>query len=142
MKIKKRRNCRKSQTMSVMTGKSLHVAGIIAALVVMVVVNLVAEARCSQTVKSIREKEKQLARLEQDRRREAWAWDRMTTPENLERALVSHGLNMRIPKPEQVIRMDASGTPRYGQQSVRLAQSRRKSSGTVASNSRISSRRR
>ena len=134
MKIKKRRNCRKSQTRNVMTGRSFHVAGIILSLVVAVVMTLVADARCSQVNDSIREKEKLLVRLEQDRDREDAAWQQMTTASNLERALVRHGLNMRFPKDEQVIRMDASGSPRYGQRSVALAKSRLSGTGAVAAN--------
>lgn len=141
MKNRKNRNRRKSQTMNVLTGKTFHVAGIIAALVTMVVVNLVADTRCTQTIKSIGEKEKQLARLEQDRLRESTAWDAMTTAENLDRALVRHGLNMRYPKPEQVVRMDASGTPRYGQTSVKLALQRKAAAGTVVQNTRARHRR-
>lgn len=136
MKIKKRRNCRKSQTMNVMTGRTFHVASVIVALMIAVVMNLVAESRCTQVRDSIGEKQKLLARLEQDRQRESAAWEQMTTASNLERALIRHGLNMRYPKSEQVIRMDASGTPRYGQRSVELAKSRLASSGTVAANLR------
>lgn len=136
MKIKKRRNCRKSQTMNVMTGRTFHVAGIILTLLVAVVMNLVAESRCTQVRDSIGEKEKLLARLEQDRQRESAAWEQMTTASSLERALVRHGLNMRFPKSEQVIRMDASGTPRYGQRSVELAKNRLSAATTVVLNSR------
>lgn len=136
MKIKKRRNCRKSQTMNVMTGRTFNVALIILSLMVAVVMNLVAESRCTQVRDSIGEKEKLLTRLEQDRQRESAAWEQMTTASSLERALVRHGLNMRYPKSEQVIRMDASGTPRYGQRSVELAKNRLSGSATVASNVR------
>ena len=136
MRMKKRRNCRKSQTLNVMTGKSFRIVGIIVALVLVVVVNLVADARCNQTMRSIGEKEKLLARLEQDRQRESAAWEQMTTAGNLDRALLRHGLDMRYPKSEQVIRMDASGTPRYGQRSVALAKARLGSTVPVASNSR------
>lgn len=136
----RRRNCRKSQTMNVMTGRTFHVAGIIVTLVVAVVLNLVADARCSQVRDSIGRKEKMLARLEQDRDREDAAWQQMTTASNLERALIRHGLNMRYPKDEQVIRMDASGSPRPGQRSVELARCRLAGSGPVASNARSRSR--
>lgn len=122
--------------MNVMTGRTFHVAGIILTLLVAVVMNLVAESRCTQVRDSIGEKEKLLARLEQDRQRESAAWEQMTTASSLERALVRHGLNMRFPKSEQVIRMDASGTPRYGQRSVELAKNRLSASATVVSNSR------
>lgn len=137
MKIKRRRNCRRSQTtMSVMSGRTFHIAGIILLLLTAVVMNLVAEARCKQVKDSIGEKEKLLARLEQDRNRADAAWQEMTNSSNLERALIRHGLNMRYPKDEQVVRMDASGVPRYGQRSVELARSRLSSPGAVASNSR------
>ena len=140
MKLRKRKNCRKSQTVNVMTGRSLHIAGIIAALVAMTVINLVADARCKQTQKAIGEKQRELVRLEQDRRRESAAWDQMTTAENLSRALVRHGLNMRIAKPEQVVRMNSDGRPRYGQPSVELAKARN-AAGSVASNVRVRTRR-
>lgn len=140
MKIKRRKNCRRSQTMNVMTGRTFHIAGIILALLIAVVMNLVAESRCSQTSDLIGEKKKLLARLEQDRDREDAAWQQMTTSSNLERALIRHGLNMRYPKDEQVIRMDASGTPRYGQRSVELARSRLSATGAVASNARTRQR--
>lgn len=136
MKIKKRRNCRKSQTMNVMTGRTVHVAGIMLVLMVMVVMNMVADSRCKQVSDSIGEKEKLLVRLEGDRQRESAAWEQMTTARNLENALVRHGLNMRYPMDEQVIRMDASGTPRYGQRSVELAKKRLSNSGMMASNAR------
>lgn len=139
--MRRHRNCRKSQSLHVMTGRFVHVGGIIAALVTMVVINLVAEARCSQTTRSIREKEKLLVKLEQDRQRESDAWDQMTTAANLDRALINHGLDMRYPKSEQVIRMDASGTPRYGQESVKLAMNRLGISVPVASNTRARRRR-
>lgn len=122
--------------MNVMTGRTFHVAGIILALLLVVVMNLVAESRCKLVRDSIGEKEKLLASLEKDRDREDANWQQMKSISNLERALVRHGLNMRMPKDEQVIRMDASGTPRYGQRSVELAKSRLASSGTVASNTR------
>lgn len=137
MKLKKRRNCRKSQTMNVMTGRTFHVAGIILALVVAVVMNMVAESRCQQVRVAIGEKTKLLDRLEQDRDREDANWQQMKSASSLERALVRHGLNMRYPKDEQVIRMDASGTPRYGQRSVELAKNRLANSGVVASNTRV-----
>ena len=143
MRMKKRRNRRRSEsTMNVLTSRSFRAAGIIVALVVMSVINFVADQRCNQTIRAIREKEKLLSRLEQDRQRESAAWERMTAAENLERALIRHGLNMRYPKSEQVVRMDASGTPCYGQRSVALAKSRSAVSAPVASNTRkIRSRR-
>jgi len=139
--MRNRRNRRKSQTMSVMTGKFVHVGGIIAALVTMVVINLVAEARNSQTIRSIGEKEKLLVRLDKDLQRESIAWDQMTTAERLDEALIRHGLDMRYPKSEQIVRMSASGELVRGQESVRLAQCRRSSSGTVASTTRRRQRR-
>lgn len=142
MKIKKhRRNCRKSQKMNVMTGRTFHVAGIIVILLFAVVMNLVAESRCKAVNDSICEKEKLLARLEQDRDREDAVWQQMTSEENLSRALVRHGLNMRTPKDEQVIRLDANGVVRPGQRSVELARARLANPGVVASASRSRTRR-
>ena len=74
--------------MNVMTGRTFHVAGIILALLLVVVMNLVAESRCKLVRDSIGEKEKLLASLEKDRDREDANWQQMKSISNLERALV------------------------------------------------------
>lgn len=137
MRIRKhRRNCRKSQTSNVVTGKTLHIGAIVLTLMVAVVVNLVADSQCTQIWDSICEKEKQLVQLERDLQRQDAAWAQMQSPYNLDNALRHHHLFMVQRKDEQVIRMDASGVPRSAQRSVELAKKRLSSPETVASASR------
>lgn len=131
-----RRNRRKSDKFKVLTGRTMNLASIFALLVAMIVVNQVAQAKCSQTQKSIGEKEKLLARLESERVMESSRWERMLTSDNLERALLKHGLDMKCPRDEMIIRMDASGTPRLGQRSVELAMNRRDGTAVAANRNR------
>jgi hypothetical protein len=88
---------------------------------------MLASSSCTQLSKTISEKERQLAKLENDQKREQERWDEMKTPERLEAALLKHGLAMRYSKPEaQVVRMDKSGRPYSGQASVARATERSK----------------
>lgn len=121
-----RKNRKRSKEMSVIASRSMHVGAIIMTLFVMVIINLLASSSCDQLMKSIGEKEKQLARLENDRKRASADWDRMKTSENLDRTLLKHGLAMRYPRADQVIRMGANGRPTPGQLSIARAEQRAK----------------
>ena len=107
--------------MSVVTSRSFYVGSVVITLFVAVIVNIFAESSCSLVSKSIGEKEKQLARLEKDRDRESARWEEMKTDENLDRMLPKHGLLMRYPKPEQIVRMRPDGVPYAGQLSLAVA---------------------
>lgn len=117
--------------MSVIAGRSMQIAAVMLILFVMVIMNQLASSSCDQLTKGIREKERQLAKLEDERSRECARWEEMKTPEKLESALLRHGLAMRYPKADQVVRMKSNGHPYPGQVSVeRVAQRRRM--GTTA----------
>ena len=119
-----RKNRKRSKEMSVIASRSMHIGAIIMMLFVVGIVNLLASSSCDQLMKSIGEKEKALARLENDCRRASADWDRMKTSENLDRMLCKHGLAMNYPRPDQVIRMDAKGRPLPGQLSIARAKER------------------
>ncbi|MBQ7235339.1 MAG: hypothetical protein IJS36_08030 [Kiritimatiellae bacterium] len=122
-----KRNRKRSKRMSVMASRSMHIGGVLVMFFVMVLVNLLASSSCSQLMKSIGEKERQLAKLENDRARESARWDSMKTSENLDRALLKFGLSMKYPRADQIVRMDSHGQPKPGQLSV--ARAARRASG-------------
>ena len=116
-----RRNRKRSKKMSVMATNTMNFGVLIVMLVVMVIINLRASYSCQHLMKSIGEKERMLDKLEEERVRESARWEEMKTPEKLESALLQHGLAMRYPKADQVVRMKADGRPYPGQISVAKA---------------------
>ena len=122
-----RRNRKMPKKMSVMAGRSVQIGAVMVMAFAMVILNMLASSSCKQLSKTISEKERQLAKLENDQKREQERWDEMKTSERLEAALLKHGLAMRYSKPEtQVVRMDKSGRPYSGQASVARAAERSK----------------
>jgi hypothetical protein len=83
-------------------------------------------------MKAIGEKERTLARLEDERVRESARWEEMKTPEKLESALNRHGLAMRYPKAAQIVRMKPNGQPFPGQISLAKAEKRANASMTAS----------
>ena len=110
--------------MSVVASNTMRFGAVILMLGVMVFVNFLASSACQHMMTSIGEKERQLAKLEEERVRESARWEEMKTPEKIESALLRHGLAMRYPKPDQVVRMKADGRPYPGQLSVERAKRR------------------
>ena len=68
--------------------------------------------------------ERELARLEDTRNREAMRWEQMKTPDKVESALLRHGLSMRPPKASQNVHMSVDGQPCPGQYSVNTLRQR------------------
>lgn len=135
-----RKNRKIPKKMSVMASNTMHFGAVIVVLFVMVIINLLASSSCQQQLKTIGEKERMLAKLEEERVRESARWEEMKTPEKLESALLRHGLAMRYPRPEQVVRMKADGKPYPGQLSVAKAYQRQGLSAQYAVNERSSAR--
>ena len=121
-----KKNRRRSKKMSVMASRSMHIGAVMVMFFVMVILNLLASSSCTQIMKSIGEKERTLAKLEDERMRESARWDAMKTADNIDRALLKFGLSMRYAKAEQIVRMDSAGRPKPGQLAV--ARARRSSS--------------
>jgi len=121
-----RKNRKMPKKMSVMAGRSVQIGALIITCFAMVILNMLASSSCKQLEKTIGEKKRQMESLEDSHKREKANWEKMLTPANLEQALLRHGLAMKFPKTEQVVRMDASGRPYPGQRSVARATQRNK----------------
>ena len=130
-----KRNRRRSKKMSVMASRSMHIGAVMVMFFVMVILNLLASSSCNQMMKSIGEKEKTLAKLEDERARESARWDAMKTTDNIDRALLRFGLSMKYARAEQIVRMDSAGRPKPGQLAVARARkgSSLKTSGVARS---------
>ena len=116
-----KKNRKRSKKMSVMASRSMHIGAVMVMFFVMVILNLLASSSCTQIMKSIGEKERTLAKLEDERMRESARWDAMKTADNIDRALLKFGLSMRYAKAEQIVRMDSAGRPKPGQLAVARA---------------------
>ena len=110
-----KKNRRMPRRMSVIAERAMYVGAVIVMLFVMVIINQLTASSCDQLMRSIGEKEKTLARLEESRQRELSRWEEMTTPDRLEHSLMKHGLSMHSAKPAQNVRMRADGRPYPGQ---------------------------
>ena len=111
--------------MSVMAANTMRFGAIILISAVMVLLNILSSSSCTQLQKRKGGLEREIARLDDERIRESSLWEKMTTPENVERTLLKHGLAMKVPRPDQTVRLRADGTPRLGQLSVARAEARR-----------------
>ena len=131
-----RRNRKIPKKMSVVATNTMRFGAVIAFLFVMVILNLLASSSCTQLMKAKGEKEKELAALGEAMDRESTRWEEMKTPERLETALLRHGLSMKLPRPDQNVRMRPDGTPFPGQMS--LARTKQKL-GAVASRAPVQS---
>ncbi|MBQ2624581.1 MAG: hypothetical protein IJI36_06925 [Kiritimatiellae bacterium] len=121
-----RKNRKMPKKMSVMAGRSVQIGALIITCFAMVILNMLASSSCKQLENTIGEKKRQIDSLEDSYKREKANWEKMLTPANLEQALLRHGLAMKFPKTEQVVRMDAAGRPYPGQRSVARATQRNK----------------
>ena len=119
-----RKNRKIPKRMSVLTRTTARFGAIIGILFVMVIINILATSSCQQILKSIVQRERELARLEDSLNREETRWETMKTPEKIDSALLRHGLAMRPPRAEQNVSMKADGTPYLGQHSVAQAKKR------------------
>lgn len=125
-----KKNRRVSKRMSVNTSVATHMGAVVLASFVMVILNLLASSSCQHLSKTIGEKEKKLAQLDDAYDREEMRWEEMKTPERLSEALRNHGLAMKPSRANQNVHMSSDGTPYYGQLSV--MQARRQNGGVAA----------
>jgi len=116
-----RKNRKITKKMSVVTTNSLRFGAILVLTCVMVVMNLLASSSCSQLVKRKGELKVQLAKFEDSCQRASMRWEEMCIPERIDSALQNRGLAMRLPRPEQIVRMNGKGLPVPGQISLRHA---------------------
>jgi len=109
---------------------SMGVASLIISAFIMMMIFFAMNSRCSAITREIGQKEKTLKRLESELTRENTRWDEMKVPERLRVALTRFGLEMDIPREDQIVRMGRSGVPVPGQ--LALTRLRNSSSSSVA----------
>ena len=110
--------------MSVVATNSMRFGAIIVFFVVMVILNLLSSQSCTQLLKQKGEMEREIAKLDDAHMRESTRWEEMKTSENIEAALLRHGLSMHTPRPDQTVRLLPDGTPRPGQLSLAKSKAR------------------
>ena len=110
--------------MSVVATNTMRSAAIIVCLFVMVILNRLSSSSCDQLLKKKGELEHEIARLDDARLRESTRWEKMKTVENIEQALLRHGLAMKTPRGDQTVRLLPDGTPRPGQLALAKAKMR------------------
>ena len=126
-----RKNKKVPKKMSVVATNTMRFGAIIVVLFVMVILNLLSSSSCTQLLKKKGELEREIVKLDDSRMRESTRWEEMKTTERIETALLRHGLSMRMPRPDQTVRLLPDGTPRPGQLS--LAKAKLRSSLELAS---------
>ena len=126
-----RKNRKMSKKMSVMAGRTVQIGAVMVMAFVIVILNMLATSSCKHLEKEIRIKERQLAKLDDEKEREGARWNDMVTPEKLEVALLRHGLAMKTPRAEQVVRLRSDGRPYPCQISVAKAAERNRASQTA-----------
>ena len=131
-----RKNRKIPKKMSVVAANTMRFGAVIVIFFVMVILNLLSSSSCTMLLKEKGAKEKELAKLEQTRSQESTRWEELKTPEKIEVALLRHGLSMKLPRPDQYVRMKADGTPLYPNQI------RRRAATPVASARPVGARRR
>lgn len=116
-----RKNRKVTKKMSVVAANTMRFGAIIVFFFVMVILNLLSSSSCTMLLKEKGEKERQLRKLEESCTQETARWDEMKATEKLEVALLRHGLSMRLPRPDQCVRLRADGTPYPNQLSLKRA---------------------
>lgn len=110
-----RRRNRRVRKNSRFATSSMGIASLIVSAFIMMMIFFAMNSRCSAITREIGKKEKELQRLESELTRETARWDEMKVPEKLNVALARFGLEMDLPREDQVIRIGKSGAPVPGQ---------------------------
>ncbi len=116
-----KRNRKTTRRMSVMAATTARFGAILLVFFLMVIFNILSSNRCAHLLKQKGVLERDLARLDDAHLRESTRWEAMKTPDNIERALLRHGLKMPMPRYDQNVYMNRDGRPRGGQLSVAKA---------------------
>ena len=94
---------------------SMGIASLIVSVFIMLMIFFAMNTKCSAITREIDQKEKELQRLESELTREKTRWDEMKVPEHLKKALTRFGLEMDVPREDQLVRMSNAGAPVPGQ---------------------------
>ncbi len=126
-----KKNRKMSKKMSVVTGRAVQIGAVMVMVFIVVILNMLAQSSCKHLENKIREKERQYAKLGDEKDREEAHWAKMETNESLDAALLRHGLSMNLPRAAQQVRLKSDGTPYPGQISVAKASARNRASQTA-----------
>ena len=126
-----KKNRKMSKKMSVVTGRAVQIGAVMVMIFIVVILNMLAQSSCKHLENKIREKERQYAKLGDEKDREEAHWAKMETNESLDAALLRHGLSMNLPRAAQQVRLKSDGTPYPGQISVAKASARNRASQTA-----------
>ena len=94
---------------------SMGVASLFVSAFIMMMIFFAMNAKCSAITREIGLKERELQRLDGELAREKTRWDDMKVPERLKTALTRFGLEMDVPREDQLVRMSNAGVPVPGQ---------------------------
>ena len=106
---------------------TVNTAGVVALLVTgfaMVMCYCVLGMRCTSIAQELQAAEKTYKQLSKEGERVAARWTELMAVDRLQDKLVRFGLEMNIPRADQVIRLNAAGRPLPGQIAVTRARER------------------
>ena len=106
---------------------TVNTAGVVALLVTgfaMAMCYGVLGMRCTSVAQELQEAEKTYKQLVKETERVAARWNELMAVDRLQEKLVRFGLEMNIPRADQVVRMNAAGRPLPGQIAVVRARER------------------
>lgn len=127
-----RKNRKVSKRKSRIATYAAYFAVVLLTFFVMMVLNIMANTKCSQLQKSIADKEKILSLGEDELERNEIRWDAVKSSDNLEHALVKRGMAMYYPNPNQIVRMDEAGMVLPSQTSVALLRRKKQDRSTAS----------
>lgn len=111
---------------------SMGVASLIVSGFIMMMIFFAMNAKCSAITREIGLKERELQRLDSELTREKTRWDEMKVPERLKTALTRFGLEMDVPREDQLVRMSNAGVPVPGQLALARLRGAAPAGSTVA----------
>ena len=118
-----RKNRKMSKRMSVVATNTMRFGAVILSFFVMVILYILSSQSCTRLQNQKGAMEREIVKLDDALLRESTRWEEMKTPEKIEMALLRHGLAMKTPRAEQIVRME-NGVPRPGQISLAKAKAR------------------
>lgn len=113
-----RRNKKRVKKHSRFVSSSMGIASLIVSVFIMLMIFFAMNSRCSRISREIGQKERELRALEQELTRAKTAWDETKVTRKLDQALTRFGLQMDVPREDQLVRMSPAGRPVPGQLSV------------------------
>ena len=111
----------------------MAVATLIFCVLMMMLVYWLFDSRCSAIKREIGKAEKVYEALAADCVREAARWDAMIAPDKLNECITRFGLEMKVQRPDQIVRMNRDGRPVPNQIAVSRARARSRGMENMAS---------